>query len=431
MSLDRWENAYRNHPAWAQLTTLTEHLDDAPERADNDEIDHYDRLRWLTNHLTEVRDNPAILVSTPALDNLNSALAQLVGQVAAWVSNTGGQYLVAAGAGHTDVVLDALRAWPVTKDRMQRGLLAAGREFEKESGATLQQLRDEVEEARQSLADVTAHVTTTRTASETDLLTLRAEIAQAHTEVTAQTTRLDTALNGVQDTFARAEEQRAAAHTTQIEEMKDHTRSVIAEAKTAAADALTEQAAAAQKQLAELELANTQATELVGTIGLVGTATGYGLYAKEQCDSANKWRIVAMAAFGFSFAWFLVTLWKTQLDAHTAWQLVVFKLAGSVALLAGGAYASHESGEHRVEERHAKSVQLDLAALDPFLATLNEDEQHAIRAAAARRLFTGERQDSTATKDESDGGTTSANGLVSTAAAAVVALKEIASNGKP
>ena len=392
MGLDRWEQIYRAHPVWAQTDTLKHDLDTGPARADENEEDYFDRLSWLHTQLLDLRENPSPLVSGNALDQLNTTLSQVVASLDSWVAGNGGNLLVAAGAAQTDSVLDALRGWPATKDRYQRGLLRAGAEFQATAAAQLATLQATVTEHIAALAaaraDFETQATTLGTDAQTALDSLRTQVDTVEAELTTQTQRLDAALNGLQATFAQAEAERAAAHAAELEKQKDATRAAAEQAKASAGTLLAQMRSDADGQLAQLTQLKTQAEGLVNAIGLTGTATEYGKYAQQERRAANTWRRIAVGAFVAAFVVFLVTLWKSHIDAHTPWQLVVFKLAASVALLGGGAYAGHESGEHRTEERHAKSVQLNLAALDPFIATLDDDQKRAIKEAAARRLFT-------------------------------------------
>jgi hypothetical protein len=392
MGLEQWESAYTSHPVWAQASALGDMLDRGPEPVDDNEAAHYDRLRWLQAQLVDVAENPSLLVSSSALTQLHNTLNQVTSTLANWVNGSGGTYLVNAATGLTDNVLDALRGWPATKDRYQRGLLRAGVEFQKSAETLIaelqQRVRDQADELARDRATFEERVQNLENASQEVLEELRAKVEAAGNEITTQTGRLDAALNGLQATFSQAENDRAAAHTAALDQQKTAAREAADAAKQGAAAQLAEIGSNADQELARLAQLKGQAEKLVDAIGLTGTATEYGSYATQERKAANGWRYVAVGGFLAAFALFLVTLWKSHVDGGTPWQVVVFKLAGSIALLALGAYAGHESRDHRREERRAKSVQLDLAALDPFIATLDDTEQHDIKAAAARRLFT-------------------------------------------
>ena len=102
------------------------------------------------------------------------------------------------------------------------------------------------------------------------------------------------------------------------------------------------------------------------------------------------WRYVAAGSFGLAFVVFVLMLlagFGGHINEDTPWQLVVFKVTGSAGLLALGYYSARESGSHRAAERAAKNIQLDLAALEPFIANMPEEQKREVRLGAARRLF--------------------------------------------
>lgn len=149
-------------------------------------------------------------------------------------------------------------------------------------------------------------------------------------------------------------------------------------------------AASAQVTLDHLVEQWEAVDNLVDAVALAGTATEYGRYAKDERKSADIWRRVAAAAFGLAFIVFVAMLLfglGGHISTDTPWQLVVFKVTGSAGLLALGYYAGKESASHRKAERAAKSIQLDLAALEPFISKMSAEDKAAIRRGAAQRLF--------------------------------------------
>lgn len=69
-------------------------------------------------------------------------------------------------------------------------------------------------------------------------------------------------------------------------------------------------------------------------------------------------------------------------------QFVIYKV--SIGLLAAtvAGYAAKQASEHRVQERRFKRLALDVAALEPFLATL--EDATTIRDEFAKRAFAPE-----------------------------------------
>jgi hypothetical protein len=110
---------------------------------------------------------------------------------------------------------------------------------------------------------------------------------------------------------------------------------------------------------------------------------------------------LALLFFSGSFLWLLLGHLLQSEENGSFWQQSVIRIIGAIALLGGGLYSARESAQHRRQARIAKSKQLDLKALDPFIVTLPESEQVAIKVSAARRLFV--EQDGIGSDDSSSG----------------------------
>lgn len=81
-----------------------------------------------------------------------------------------------------------------------------------------------------------------------------------------------------------------------------------------------------------------------------------------------------------------ITLFET-IGQNFSWETSLFKVLLVFLLAAPTAYLAKESSKHR--EKHYKYLQksLDLKTLNPFIASLPEDQQHKIKGEIADRLF--------------------------------------------
>lgn len=385
-----WETTYLEHPLWAAASTALADLASGVEALPDHDRTCSDRIRFVLNYLSDQADPAQPLVSRASLDAAQQAVASLGAQVNQWVATQNASYLEDAASTRVDALLDALRGWPLSKDRYAKGVMAAAEDFVGQSHSELQALREGVGEVQTELADMRKTLEDDRKASELAVEDFKAKVQAAKDATERQTTRLDEALNGLQATFAAAEAQRAETHRAALEAQAK----AEAEAREAAGKTLKDDreqwAADADAALAQIKDLKSQADELVGAVGLAVTSTEYSKYAEQERKAANFWRGIAASSFGLAFVVFLLMLLAGlggQITGDTPWQLVVFKVTGSAGLLALGYYAGRESKSHREAERTAKSIQLDLAALEPFIANMPEDQKERIRLGAAQRLF--------------------------------------------
>lgn len=129
-----------------------------------------------------------------------------------------------------------------------------------------------------------------------------------------------------------------------------------------------------------------ESAELVGSIGVTGTAERYKDEAESQRDTANDWRWIAVITGALAV---LVALWAAATAGPDSDDILPFvgKLAIGAALGGLATYSAKQSGRHRDREETAKSVQLDLAAFNAFVQPLEKKEQDAERKELGRRIF--------------------------------------------
>lgn len=153
-----------------------------------------------------------------------------------------------------------------------------------------------------------------------------------------------------------------------------------------------------------------------------GVAGGYKKTAKEEGDAANRWRNIAMASFVAAAVWTLVKVaaywkgWVSTTPGNFDWTEVIAATSLTLILLATAAYAAAQSKLHRVNEQQMSWFSLEVGALDPFIASLTEDQQRVLKIQLSQRLFGQNRM---AAASEVDAGE---NGMVKTVLDAVTKL---------
>jgi uncharacterized membrane protein YsdA (DUF1294 family) len=147
--------------------------------------------------------------------------------------------------------------------------------------------------------------------------------------------------------------------------------------------------------VSEITAMKDRSAELVGAIGITGTAERYGKEFDEQQATANKWRIVTLALGVLAVVAAIVAAFDH--NATTAGtKLAIAVLLGGVA-----AYTARQSARHRSREEHARRLQLDLTAFPVFVEALPEEDKVAATIWMAERSFLGARG---FVADEDDGG---------------------------
>jgi hypothetical protein len=139
----------------------------------------------------------------------------------------------------------------------------------------------------------------------------------------------------------------------------------------------------------------TESAQLVGAIGLAGTAERYSEESRQQRRAAFWLRlaaiVVALGAVGVTVV--------ASLNHDDSTQHLLAKLSVSAILGGLSAYLARQSGQHRRREEHARALQLELTAFSPFIEPLTPEQREEERVIMTRKTF-GKTTPSDASEDE-------------------------------
>lgn len=210
----------------------------------------------------------------------------------------------------------------------------------------------------------------------------RTQDLQAAAERHAQ--NIEALMTEQSEAFRKVQDERADEHREQEQKYGQQFDTLQAETK-ARVGAL----------IAEIEAMKSKSAEMVGAIGITGTAERYGREFDAQQEIANIWRRVTLGIGGLAVIVAIIAAFDHK--ATTAGT----KLA--IAILLGGvaAYTAKQSARHRSREERARRLQLDLTAFPVFIEALPEADRDAATVWMAERSFLGAKS---VAHDEDDGG---------------------------
>jgi hypothetical protein len=213
-------------------------------------------------------------------------------------------------------------------------------------------------------------------------LDARTQDLQAAAERHAQS--IEALMTEQAEVFRKAQDERAEEHRER--EQGNQSQFELLEASTNRR---------AETLVSEITAMKDRSAELVGAIGITGTAERYGKEFDDQKATANKWRMVTLGLGVLAAAAAVVAAFDH--NATTAGtKLAIAVLLGGVAT-----YTARQSARHRSREEHARRLQLDLTAFPVFIEALPEEDRDAATVWMAERSFLGARS---GIEDEDDGG---------------------------
>lgn len=129
-----------------------------------------------------------------------------------------------------------------------------------------------------------------------------------------------------------------------------------------------------------------------------GIAGGYQSTAVDERKAANAWRRTAMASFIAAALWTGLKFWLYWCEQKTTiapipldWTAIISATSLTVILLSIAAYAASQSKLHRINQQQMKWFSLEIASLEPYIASLEPEEQRKLKIDLAHRLFAQDR----------------------------------------
>jgi hypothetical protein len=384
------DQALTDHPLWATRDQVVDLLTRVTEHADGPGMAEVGRMTEALAAVGKLAELPSwrFPQDGAALSNLNSAMSQAQSTLQNVVNNPDGYAATMAAnlAANIDTIAQYLLTCPVpaVSNGYLKGIVATAADYRQLVDDAMGNVQAKLDEAQ---AAVTATVRA-RSESESNataaLEDLKAVIAQSKAEVTSQASRLDTAITEQGTAFNTL----GVSWQKQIDEAitasERNAETSIVAADKAGVDQRAKYQAAADEHLKSLATLEKQARGLVDVTARNTISIEYAQYARRQGGAATAWSIVAVlvAIGGFVYISLLLRNFAGVSTAEA-----IFKSTASAAILGAAGFMGREAAGHRREARDAKRTQLDLNALEPFLANLPAADAEGLRIKFANRIF--------------------------------------------
>lgn len=256
-----------------------------------------------------------------------------------------------------------------------RAAQEATERYKEAADAEIDTLRKQVEGLKARIGEVDDERTADAEAAQTSLASLQEKIAEGEQTVATQTTQLQEQIETQRTSFTEEVEQRETAFKA-----SEATR------ETSAEEQRTEQADRAGKVLADLTTYREQAKDLLDATARDLVSGDYRGWATKQARSAFWWTVVTVLIGLITVASLVVVV--TTASGDSVQFLLSKSSVGIIGLILAG-YTARQAAEHRLEERTANRLALDLAALEPFLEHVENPDE--LRKQIAERVFVPER----------------------------------------
>jgi hypothetical protein len=435
-----WIDRIKNHPAHAALADLEVALKEASGRSENSDaaaasIARVRQIMAVCFRALSAAD--PIFVTLPSMLQLAAHLTGAAAEIRSFTNNGNEGHLDNANR-EADAILDAVRSIriPLIPDEV-KDLGDAVVTVRESMDKQLADLRVNVERTSSFLLAVDGRVEAAKTHAESiqaEIAAQKGRLDQAITDFISNSSAAETARQGE---FSQSEsrrlavaseaEQKRVEQSTQAEEQRRLASATLAEERAKAFEAIkvdwsesaanrkavadAEQKARADafevflsgatkaktdwessaeettnQALAMLDEKKAKAEELVHVIANTGMTGGYQRVANTEQWTARFWQLVALVAMS-GLIGFAIYAAANTVGKDFQWPIFAGRSIVAVACGILGTYAARQAQKHLEFERQNRRLQLELASIDPYLASLPDDKRIEVKRQLAERFF--------------------------------------------
>lgn len=388
--MSNWSTIFSNHKILEKLDQTVALFPQIvlPEDLPVAHRENYLRLVKATTAFKErFRAIDPDLLSNDIIQNVGPQISGLHGNVNHYAQNKNFGHIDNANA-HLDNAINysrAITATPLPSD--VQAITATAASFQESVAAGLAEARRSVAGLKVSVGNQQAAVDATN-----------AKLAETNKTIEQQKARLDQAISAIQQQTAQAEAKRGtdfAATTARINELslaqtKDIEARFAAEA-TERAKLHDEEIRLItefdKEHLDFLEKRRKEVDEIFGAIGSASLSGHFERSANSDAKTANLLRWIALGLMGAMIAIGVYTYAHSITHPEVDWKIFAFRLATTIIVAVPAVYAAQESSKHRERERKNRTLQLELASIDAYLALLPQGKQHELKEKLTEHFF--------------------------------------------
>lgn len=390
---------YEIHAVWTVLDSIHDLLNGDLQPCDDDSRYDVRRLQAAAEFADGLRDIDPVLVEPQGLVDLQSHLQGILNALNTYASDPERQrnYLQAAASNVPNVLSVGRSYFPWAQpDEAARAVKAAATRYKNSLDSEVERLIERIDDLEAQLAQAKESRATAEQAAQTRLAELAQTVEARGADVDAIAERAEALTTSQEVSYQKEAQTRDTKFQEWLKQLEDAEKARVAEAAIAEEERLAavgEADEAARKArdeeakalIAALEDYRDQAKALVDTTSRHAVAGEYESWAARQAKAAIMWTIAAVVIGLGTVAGLVVAIGSASDDSL---QFTLYKTSISIIGLIIAGYAARQASEHRREERTAKRLALDLAALGPFLEHVEDAEP--LRQAVAMRVFAPE-----------------------------------------
>jgi cell division septum initiation protein DivIVA len=354
---------FDEHPLWNAIDQTLEALLETEDAAPPAEAPARERIRFVAVLARSYKEIDPALFSRTMID----AVHPLWAQAAAYI---GQSHDIPSAVNQVEATLVSIGAWPqpVAKGGAAAKANRLFNEYVKEAERVLDAVKRSAEQDRTHSESERLRQDSIISQMQVNLDQLTAQLLAQTAKITADETRLDTALNRNNETFIAAQTTREEKYqewlNTQEESFTETVQPYL--------NTLKDKEMEGTEHLQALEDLRDKTEKVAGDATGAMLARDYGSYSRREWISGVVSYVGGFSLLVATAAYLLRTLSGIGEDDNVSWQFVSLKL-GATVTGAGAAAVAFGLGARFLHRANLnKRVELELRAIGPFLADVDD-----------------------------------------------------------
>lgn len=382
--MSQWVDQFENHPLHQRLQTLEGTLTEIEQSEDisPDALDSIERLKQIRTHTVKtLTSSDPILVPVQTLNNLDSYVQQVIAYCEQYKSNKDTGQLRNANS-YVDNILPQLGTFPSIQ-----------------SEAGLESLSESVTSLRRSVGQYRRRVEDERQGLNAPIEEARRDLESLRSDISTEIARLDGVVNEFQKQFSESEDKRRVEFADDEKDRENRFRESQQNRETEMQEYKNKLAERAEALLDSITEHQQSAQELVYVIANTGMVGGYQKTANKERTRAIIWQVIAVVCF-FGLIGFTIYASTAVVGSSVSWATFGGRVSVAIACGIVATFAVRQADRHESAERSNRRLELALASVDPYLASLPEKTQHEVKRDLAIRFFREETAEVEQRQDE-------------------------------
>lgn len=399
--MDTWEQKLKDSGIYEAISILETKLGEYDKAELSIEDRGYlDKIRAVNDQIDIIVKNAdPKTVNNSAATSITNSLSQISSYLDSWGGGTSSAYLSRHAIGQIDA---ALQQTPLLVAGVSLPEAKAAITKLRQSAARQNTIVNEITEkirTKGSLADETIadKITTFSEEIEAQSATAKKKLDEVSVEAREISEQLDEARVAANKL---ATEQNEAFNTSQtkrterfeqfVEEQGQEAHGLLTSISSDAKVKIDEIKQRSEQSAKKADEARVKSEELLGIVSQNALISDYSKNGLHEQKWSRIWQIITLVSLLATVAAGAILALGT--DGDTSWQKLIARFGVLIATGGLATYAAAQASEHRRAQRHSEHLSLQLSAVRPYLAGIdNKPERDKLLVLLAEKFF-GERQ---------------------------------------